>query len=234
MRLQPTRLSRRELLALAPAGAAAFGQTRLDRRALVQRHNPVLRDADIASPLSVGNGEFAFTADFTGLQTFPQLYEKTIPLCAQSQWGWHSFPAPDGLGAAQLRLQMFDTYGRQVGYPTSAQGQERLFAWLRENPHRLNLARIGFLLDGRQPSPGDVTDIEQRLDLWTGILDSRFQLQGSPVTVLTCCHPEMDALAVSVRSPLVWEGCSTCRPPHRSIPATVAGRSSTWPAKSSA
>lgn len=26
-----------------------------------------------ASPLSLGNGEFAFTADVTGLQTFPRL-----------------------------------------------------------------------------------------------------------------------------------------------------------------
>ncbi|SPF52760.1 conserved hypothetical protein [Candidatus Sulfopaludibacter sp. SbA4] len=201
-----TRLSRRQMLALGPACAAAFDGQRIDRRALVQRHNPVLHEADASPPLSVGNGEFAFTADFTGLQTFPQLYEKTIPLCTQSQWGWHSFPAPDGLGAAQLRLEMFDTYGRQVGYPTSGKGQERLFAWLRENPHRLNLARIGLRLDGRPPSPEDVKEIEQTLDLWTGILESRFQLRGAPVRVVTCCHPEMDALAVSIRSPLVDGG----------------------------
>ena len=110
-----TRFSRREILALASACAVAADGPRLDRRALAGRHNPVLREADTTSPLSVGNGELAFTADFIGLQTFPQLYEKTIPLCTQSQWGWHSFPAPDGLGEAQLRLEMYDTYGRAVG-----------------------------------------------------------------------------------------------------------------------
>ena len=49
----------------------------------------------------------------------------------------------------ELRLEMFESHGRQVGYATSSKGQEALFNWLRENPHRLNLARIGFILDGR-------------------------------------------------------------------------------------
>ena len=35
---------------------------------------------DPESPLSVGNGELAFTVDVTGLQTFAEAYEKTIPL----------------------------------------------------------------------------------------------------------------------------------------------------------
>jgi hypothetical protein len=39
----------------------------IDRHALVTRHNVVLTGVDILSPLSVGNGEFAFTADVTGL-----------------------------------------------------------------------------------------------------------------------------------------------------------------------
>ena len=39
----------------------------IDRFELVSRHNPVLTEANTESPLSVGNGEFAFTADITGL-----------------------------------------------------------------------------------------------------------------------------------------------------------------------
>jgi len=41
----------------------------IDRRSLVRRHNPVIRGYDPFSPLSVGNGEFAFTVDITGLQS---------------------------------------------------------------------------------------------------------------------------------------------------------------------
>lgn len=42
----------------------------IDRRVLV-RHHITLTQPDALSPLSVGNGEFAFTTDITGLQTFP-------------------------------------------------------------------------------------------------------------------------------------------------------------------
>src|SRR5690349_19181526 len=48
----------------------------IDRVALVKRHNPTLRKLDTLAPLSLGNGEFAFTGDITGLQTFPREYEK--------------------------------------------------------------------------------------------------------------------------------------------------------------
>jgi len=194
--------SRREFLVAAGAGVATCAEGAIDRQALVRRHNPVLLDIDPRSPLSVGNGEFAFTADVTGLQSLPDLYEKTVPLCTQSQWGWHSFPAPDGRGLADLRLENFDTYGRPVGYATSAKGQEKLFNWLRENPHRLSLGRIGLLLDERPIAREDVGEVHQILDLWNGELESRFTLKGAPVRVRTCCHPSRDCLAAAIESGL--------------------------------
>jgi hypothetical protein len=200
-------LSRRELLLLASVPAAgARPESKLDRRGVVHRHDPVVQSVDARSPLSVGNGELAFTADCSGLQTFPQLYERTIPLCTQAQWGWHTSPLPAGLDPSQFRMEMFDTYGREVGYPTSAKGQERLFAWLRENPHRLNLARISLLVDGRRPALEHVSRIEQRLDLWAGSLASRFLLGGRPVAVRTACHPAEDVLGISIESPLLAGG----------------------------
>ena len=174
----------------------------LDRRSIVSRHDVRLNEIDPDSPLSVGNGEFAFTVDVTGLQSLPAVYEKTVPLCTQAQWGWHSFPIPGGLSPADLRLEVFDTYGREVGYATSSKGQEPLFNWLRENPHRLNLARIGFLLDGQPLTPSDIGEIEQTLRLWDGAIESRFRLRGAPVRVRTECHETRDAIAVSVDSPL--------------------------------
>lgn len=48
----------------------------IDRYSLVTRHNPVLTAPDKLSPITVGNGEFAFTADVTGLQTFPEFYSR--------------------------------------------------------------------------------------------------------------------------------------------------------------
>jgi len=118
----------------------------IDREALVRRHDPVSRQVDPLSPLSVGNGEFAFTADVTGLQTFPEVYEQSTPLCTMSQWGWHRAPLPAGLDPKALRLVQFDTFGRQVGYAVSAEGQNELYNWLRENPHRLHLGRVALRL----------------------------------------------------------------------------------------
>src|SRR5215831_14847454 len=46
----------------------------INREILVNRHNPTLRRLDPAAPFSLGNGEFAFTADITGLQTFSHEY----------------------------------------------------------------------------------------------------------------------------------------------------------------
>ena len=194
-------LTRRQLLASWPAGF--LPDDRIDRPALVRRHNPVLRQPHPRSPLSLGNGEFAFTADVTGLQTFPEFHEREMPLCTQAQWGWHSFPRVPG----ELRLTPYGTYGRQVGYPTSPEGQQELYNWLRENPHRLHLGKIGLRLN--KSTPNALAAVHQTLDLWTGILDSSFQIDGVPVSVRTCCHPECDLLAVSIRSrlrlPVVFE-----------------------------
>src|SRR5215471_2889347 len=120
-------ISRRSFIA-GLAASSALSRLRheapqlIDRQALVARHNPRLHKLDPLSPLSLGNGEFAFTADVTGLQTFPEAYRQ-IPLCTLSQWGWHSFPHPAGPDSADLRLISYDTHGRQVGYATSPEGQ---------------------------------------------------------------------------------------------------------------
>ena len=188
-------MTRREVLAALTAAPALNAQRggRPELRALVERHSPVYRRFDPAAPLSVGNGEFAFTADCTGLQTFPDVYDETVPLCTMSQWGWHSFPRAH---PEELHLTQYETYGRKVGYPTKPDAQRELFDWLRENPHRLNLARIGFVL----ANLSDITEIDQKLDLWNGQLESRFLLAGEPVAVQTCVHPEVDALAIRIFS----------------------------------
>src|SRR5205814_3835652 len=50
-----------------------------------------------------------------------------------------------------------------------------------------------------------IVPIEQSLDLWTGVLRSRFHADGREIQVETCCHPRLDALAVRVRPALPVE-----------------------------
>jgi hypothetical protein len=140
------------------------------------------------------------------LQTFPEAYENAMPLCTMSQWGWHTSPLPAGLDPSALRLTQYDTHGRQVGYHTSSEGQSELFNWLRQNPHRLHLGRIGLRLllnDGREAQLSDISGVEQTLDLWTGMLTSKFMLEGNPITVRTVAHPDLDLLAVTIDSALL-------------------------------
>ncbi len=184
----------------------------LNRYTLVRKHNPVVTAFDFASPLSVGNGEFVFTADPTGLQTFAEAYEEKMPLCTMSQWGWHTIPAngeQKAYKSKDYRVKMYDTYGRKIGYITSSEGQEAEYNWLRQNPHRLHLGRIGLIItisDGRPAKMSDLQNIHQTLDLWQGLIVSNFTVEGLPVTVKTCCHPTRDLLAVSIESPLLTTG----------------------------
>ena len=81
----------------------SLAQNHIDRKALVQRHNVINTYADSLSSLSVGNGSFAFTADATGMQSFPDAYAKGVPLGTESEWGWHSFPNTENLRVEQAQ-----------------------------------------------------------------------------------------------------------------------------------
>ena len=179
--------------------AACRSDARVDRRARLARHAPIVRVFEPFSALSVGNGGFAYTVDATGLQTFADDYQK-FPLTTQAEWGWHSFPNPEGYHLEQT-LASYDAHGRQVSYDSAQNGPAG--KWLRENPHRLSLARIAFVLthaDGSAMKSSELADVEQRLDLWTGAIHSRFTMDGKTIRVTTTVHPQRDLIAVRVEA----------------------------------
>ena len=194
-------------LSLAVALAAPLDAAPIDRRALVTRHNPVVTRVDPWAPLSVGNGRFAFTGDVTGLQTFGDYYHANgIPLETQARWAWHEKPNPAGYKLADTNTP-FTAHGRTVGYPTDVSGPAG--QWLRENPHDFPLARLSLdftRASGAPLKPDDIRAINQTLDLWAGVVTSRYTLVGSPVTVTVACDPAGDTLAVKLTSPLVASG----------------------------
>src|SRR5512145_3257308 len=111
---------------------------KINRKELVNRHVVKVDSIDVLSPLTVGNGKFAFTVDFTGLQSFPAMYESGIPLGTQSEWGWHSYPN-DNAYTFDESLQHYDYYGREVPYSVQIRTPERnrdAVNYLRQNPHR--------------------------------------------------------------------------------------------------
>ncbi|MEJ2009822.1 MAG: hypothetical protein P8Z30_16985 [Acidobacteriota bacterium] len=109
----------------------------------------------------------------------------------------------------------YDSHGREVPYadgwsgpghsPASPRIQEAV-AWLRQDPHRIDLGRVGFILrkaDGANAVLKDITNIHQQLDLLDGRLVSSFEFEDLPVRVTTLCHPQRSLLAIRVKSPLI-------------------------------
>ena len=186
---------------LAPTALqAADTQEPIDRHSVVTRHNVELDQIDSHSPLQVGNGDFAFGCDVTGLQTF---YGNTL-----SNWGWHEEPLPVGMKPQDRKRTEFMTHGRKRYY-LAPHNQPELARWLYDNPHRANLGRLRFVAgpDGDSPlTQNELSNIRQKLDVWNGLLVSEFEWNGKPVRVETVCHASQDAVAVRIVSPLLFEG----------------------------
>lgn len=92
--------------------------------------------------------------------------------------------------------------GRTVRYPRKG-GPKPVYEWLRQNPHKFNLARIGFVGKDGGLCAEELSDICQRLNMYEGILDSRFTYHGQVCHVRTCCDSKSDTLAVTVESSLL-------------------------------
>ncbi|MDX9947808.1 MAG: hypothetical protein RBS38_10610, partial [Bacteroidales bacterium] len=184
----------------------------IDRQALVTRHNVTITSPDSLSPVSVGNGDFAFTVDVTGLQTFPEFYEHGIPLGTMSNWGWHTWENPSDYSLDDV-YRTYDVHGRKINYVHQFRMNEdstRFAAseWLRNNPHRIHLGMIGLRIlnkEGREAEISEIKDPVQTLDLWSGRVTSRFMVDDVPVSVETVCHPDRDLVSAIISSPLISE-----------------------------
>lgn len=248
----------------------------INRYDLVTRHNPKLSAVDVSSPLSVGNGDFVFTADVTGMQSLAAEYSDTVPLCTMAHWGVHTLPAnhpryrkeptrqdvgvrqggtptskatepgvtfvspasatdtssdghsvsqdtllplsvPSSYTLADLSHTVYPYRDRTVTYPVHcAPGEEAIYTWLRENPHRTNLARIGLTLEGQAMTSSLLSGISQELDLYTGVIHSRFQIKHSDgintteCSVQTVCDGDSDTVAFHIASDALADDLAVC------------------------
>jgi len=215
-----------------PYSAPSIGK--VDRKALLRRWSPRFAaatwdDVDARAPLQVGNGNFAFTADITGLQTNPALYAVRDDaghavgtlLGTMTSWGWHSVPFDHLPGVApgtpepsvEVALKDyetpldFDKGTRTVPYVDLKQEQwggvtgepDIREEWLRNNPHRLDLGRFSFWLSGHDDDVVPIADATQTLDLQSGQLRSQFVADNSTFEVLTVAHPINDELLIQIK-----------------------------------
>ncbi|WP_295209470.1 hypothetical protein [uncultured Brevundimonas sp.] len=192
---------------VAPTAALAPASP-IDRHALVTRHNVTLTAIDRHAPIMLGNGDLGFTADITGLQTFPEQYSELAPLLTMAQWAWHSFPnsngytEQDGLIDVPVPGRGEQPYAWMKSWAVAE--TQPAYTWLRANPHRFSLSRIGLTFaDGKALDFAKIADTRQTLDLWSGALTSRFTYDGQAVEVVTRVHAMLDVVMVEITSPLV-------------------------------
>ena len=198
----------------------------IDRRAVVRRHRVVLTAPDPEHVLSVGNGDFAFNADITGMQTFTDYHNPSLAIrrgqvavntCTMTTWGWHEMPNPHGYRLEDA-MSSYETARGPVSYPdrhdlqAAMRGQLtddlRPGAWLNANPQRMDLGRVGLELRAApdapvETDPGVLTDVKQTLDLWSGVIDSSFRYSGERVDVQTLADPAAATVAFRIRTDLL-------------------------------
>ena len=185
------------LLAACLPSFATETNAPIDRHALVTRHNISWNDLNGQIPL--GNGEFCFNADATGLQTFGGNTE--------SHWGWHSFPLPAGVTPDQIPPTGTFQKVRNVGKDIFPPGTEAIRQWMFDNPHMMNLGRLRLAnADGVAFKKEDISGLARTLDLWSGVQTASYQISGDSVRVETWVDSTLDAVVVRIESPLVARG----------------------------
>jgi hypothetical protein len=201
----------------------------IDREALVRRHTVTLLEANPEHVLTVGNGDFGYTADITGMQTFTDFHDQSLAVregrtaintATMSSWGWHEMPNPAGY-ALEDAMSEHETRRGPVLYPDrhDMEGAMRgtlapenlAGAWLNANPQRLDLGRIGLVFRDTNGTttlvaPSDLSEVIQTLDTWTGTIQSSFNYENEIVTVTTVASPDASTVAFRVRSSLLGTG----------------------------
>lgn len=200
------------------AAPLAAAEEKLDREAIVRRHHPVIERADKLTPFGLGlpGADFVFTADVTGLQTLVDFHRDGQDLNTMAGWAWHEFPNPEKFTLADCTAPHphdGETRPYQPMNPPDdlpPEKKERWLkasAWLRSNPHRIDLGRLGFVKpDGTAIKPEDLSGIRQEMDLWSGTLRSRFMFEGSEVKVTTVPVAGPDGVAAKIESDLLEKG----------------------------
>src|SRR6202012_6110399 len=117
------------LLAGLLGGNLATGaepQAPIDRHALVSRHN--IDWPNLEGQIPLGNGNFAFNADGTGLQT--------VGGNTMCHWCWHDFPLPAGFTQDDIKPWATPDHGRLIGKTTPPPAA--LAEWEKYNPQPVN------------------------------------------------------------------------------------------------
>ena len=159
----------------------------------------------------VGNGNFAFTADITGLQTFQEQYSPLVPLITAGAMGLAQLSEPARVSRSMQALKPIKVRGKTRKYPSLDDWDEA-----KQDRTSSGCARTRTLLAGAAgPAPGArrwqagarsriCRRRGRRSTCGPGGCSSSFVFDGEPVEVETSVHPDRDLLIVRLRSRRCW------------------------------
>lgn len=154
-------------------------ETKIDRKAVVERHN--IKSSDLHLQLPLGNGNFCVTVDGTGLQTFGGNI--------MSHDAWHTSPLPEGFKPEDVPATGSFQQGRCVpgqGDNSLPEGFGPLRQWMFDNPHIANLGRIRLMRPGGvEIKPEEIAHVRRTLDLWNGIHTSTITIDAKGIKITT-------------------------------------------------
>ncbi|KAI8685440.1 hypothetical protein NCS55_00216400 [Fusarium keratoplasticum] len=173
----------------------------IDRKRIVTENN-IVRTKLInneTTPLQVGNGNFAFGVDTTGMQTY-------LPFNTMSVWAWHNDTEPEEAPIDAYTGVPKLTHGRNVSYDIPDPNLPDVSQWLIGNPNRINLGRIGLRYKDATLAADQISNTHQELDLWSGVITSTFTVDGTKVKVVTQGDFDSDAVTFEIESKLIDSG----------------------------
>jgi protein-glucosylgalactosylhydroxylysine glucosidase len=119
--------------------------SKVDRYQQVNGFNIYNSLIDSMNSLSVGNGEFTFSVDITGLQTFPEFYSHGIPLVTMADWSTekkenHKNNYHNHLGT--IGLQVLKENGKEISVNDIKDPVQKLNLWTWEIDSRFSIEGV--------------------------------------------------------------------------------------------
>lgn len=170
------------------------------KQGFVEKFDVINTKIDVENPLTIGNGNLAFTMDVTGLQTLKKDYN-LIPLMTMT----NKFATKETTLALE-KENFIARDGRIVSYMTKKEGQEEAFDSLRTNHFKYNLFNLAFYYNDELIKSEEISNINQHLYLYYGLIVSKFTYKNEEVTTRAYIDYKYNTLVFSFKSKLFKKG----------------------------
>ena len=166
------------------------------KKAFIQNFDVFHERMDIENPLTIGNGNFAFTSDVTGLQTFYEQYN-SIPLGTMTNFIWAK---QKGTGKYPFQEYYKASTHKPVYYMTDVQALT--YDNYRDDWFKFDLFKLVFLYKGKKLKYDHISNVKQQLSIYDGMIYTSFTYENALVNVITKIPQSHNVLHIKIKTTL--------------------------------